>query len=174
MKQFIVKNSPDIFTLALSVYGSIEETVKLCNDNNLTIVNTGVKPATVIEYDSTLVVPITPVQAMQKPQPAPQEILSFKSVYGQNQFDVVLNMYGTIEQYVKMLVDNNVDNYYIPSGKVYTFALHLIKDVNIYNETTAKGIIFSTGTPTYIVFSEEDEKTIFISEDGSTEFTPEP
>lgn len=145
MNNYTVKNKPDIFTLAMGVYGTLEETVKLCNDNNIDISSADIYPGQVLAFDSTLVVPITPLQIIQPPQPAPPETLPFKAVYGQNQFDVALNTYGTIEQYIKMLVDNNVDNSYIPNAKVYTFTLHLIKDVNIYNETTAKGIIFSTG-----------------------------
>jgi hypothetical protein len=141
-----VKNSPDIFTLALGTYGTLDEAVKLCDDNALTF-NSAIKPGEVIIYDSTLVIPIQKASVVLPVQATLYANLNFTSVYGQNQFDIAINTYGTIDQYIKMLVDNNVDNDYIPSGKMYTFSLPLITDVNIYNETTAKGVIFSTGTP---------------------------
>lgn len=146
MKNYTVKNGPDIYSLALLVYGSLENVVKLCNDNGLTLSST-IKPGTVIVYDPTLVRPITPVQVKQVPQPAPAKTLTFKSIYGQNQYDIALNTYGSIENYIQMLLDNGTDHDYIPQGKEYVFTTHLVKDVNVYNETTARGVIFSTGIP---------------------------
>lgn len=139
------KNQIDTFLLSLGVYGVVDELVKLCNDNNLVISST-VKAGTIINYDSTLVIPITPAQ-VSGPINTPNNVnLKFTSKYGQNQFDVAINTYVTIDNYIKLLVDNAVDNSYIPNNKMYAFSLPL--DVNVYNEITGKGFIVSTGLPT--------------------------
>ena len=77
--------------------------------------------------------------------PAPAAVLSFTSRYGQNIFDVAINTYGSLDSFIKMLQDNEAVSTTIPDGQSFLFTTSLIDDENVYNETTAKGVIFSTG-----------------------------
>lgn len=153
----------------MSVYNTLEEAVKFCTDNNLTF-NSAIIPGTQVVY--SVIQSSDPVSSQSSVFPV---TLDFMGRYGQNLFDVCLNTYGTLEYYVKMLVDNKYDNTLIPNNNLFIFTPNLVVDVNIFNTVTGKGVYYSTGlsTTTYKVFAEEDDKTIFESEDGSSEFTPE-
>lgn len=71
--------------------------------------------------------------------------LNYTCRYGQNLLDIVMNTYGDIGYYVKMLSDNGIDNSFIPNAQVLTFDSTLVNDPNIFNETTANNVFFSTG-----------------------------
>lgn len=71
--------------------------------------------------------------------------INFTCRYGTNPFDICSNTYGVLDLYIKMLNDNDIDNDFIPNGQVLTMDSSLVSDPNIYNETTANDVFFSTG-----------------------------
>src|ERR1700739_4907461 len=98
--------------------------------------------------------------------------LTLKGSYGQNIFDIAISTHGDTENLVKLMKDNNINgaNDQAIAQKVFTFDSTLIKDIVFFNSIAGKTIATSIkGT----VFGEENQTTIFISEDGKTEFIAE-
>ena len=91
--------------------------------------------------------PITPAQPVQLPAQTFPTTLEYTSHYGQNMFDINLNTYGNLDNYVKLLVDNNLNTPDPGNNNSFTFTVALVEDVNIYNTMTGKGYIYSTGWP---------------------------
>ena len=164
--------SNNIFDTILNGYGTLEQAVRFLSDNTTTI-NTPTIPGANVIINQAFVVPIQNAAPVVNTPSVPSVAYTFKATYGQNIFDIALNTYGTVDNLVKLLQDNRIvlnDNLI----RNFVFDSTLISDLNIYNNTTRTGYIYSTGNPNGIkLFSEEDDQTIFISEDGTQEFTPE-
>lgn len=146
----LVTNQNTIWDLALQGYGTLEQVVRLVNDNSSLLpninANTTGLPGQELGIDAQYVVPIKNAQPVTNPVNA-SNTYSFISRQQQNLFDIALNTYGTIESLVQLLIDNEVTE--ITAGsliKSFSFDSTLIKDINIYTNTTAKGYFFSTGT----------------------------
>ncbi len=102
--------------------------------------------------------------------------LSYQTHTGQSLYDVLLNTYGTIKYLVKLMTDNKINGVSDLSfiGKIIYFDGSLIEDNSLYNRNKDENIIYTTYLNVGIrVFGEEDQKTIFISEDGQNFFAPE-
>ena len=156
-----VLGQPDIFSLILQVYGSLDLTIQFLNDNNLNLANygsfydsfddsfeigsSGITPGMIISYNPALIVPITGFQSAQQPGYIVPSTISFTSKYGQNLFDVNLNTYGNLENYVKLIVDNSKTDLTVNAGEVFNFTTILVNNADIYNLTTGRGYVFSTG-----------------------------
>lgn len=95
---------------------------------------------------------------------------------GQSIYDVCLNTYGTLRHLFKLMADNAISSVNDLSfiGKVIYFETNLIVDNSLYNRNSDQNIHYTTYEAVgSFVFGEEDRQTIFISEDGITEFVPE-
>jgi hypothetical protein len=69
----------------------------------------------------------------------------YKAINGQSFSDVCLNTYGTLDEYVKLLNDNNLSPNNAPySGQSIAWDELIITDQTIYKKTTGAGTIFAT------------------------------
>lgn len=165
-----VLNTPSLFDLILSVYGTLDESVQLLYDNNLNF-NSIPYPEQEIEYNINYVIMIPPQPVISAPVQA-NPIIKYKAFYNQNIFDIALNTYGGLDYVVKLLLDNSMDwnsNYFT----TFVFDSSLIEDINVYNYGTGKGVVYVTGNILIPVYGTEDGTIIYESEDGSKIYQPE-
>ncbi len=103
---------------------------------------------------------------------------TFYSKNNQNIFDVCIQTYTDLNKMYKLIQDSNFESLSkLPViGTSFIFNDALISNYAFYNQIKGSGQIINTNTnenENGEVFGTEDLQTIFISEDGSTEFTPE-
>lgn len=100
----------------------------------------------------------------------------YTSQNNQSVFDVCLQTYGDLNQMYKLLQDSGFSSIltYPKIGTQFTFDNSLISDYSFYNQLQNNQQTLNTkGGQSLVVFGTEDLQTIFISEDGTTEFSPE-
>jgi len=99
---------------------------------------------------------------------------TFYSKNNQNIFDICIQTYGDLNNMYKLIQDSNFESLSKTPviGTPFIFDNSLISNYAFYNQINGNGQIINTNTVVEnTVFGEEDLQTIFISEDGSTEFT---
>ena len=116
---------------------------------------------------------------MYHSQPVYNETMAaqtFSSRNNQNLFDVCTQTYGDLNKMYKLIQDSGFESLMkVPVvGTEFIFDNSLISNYPFYNQLNGSGQIINTNSHTdEIVFGTEDLQTIFISEDGTKEFTPE-
>ncbi len=149
MNSYTIKVPSDIFTLVMSVYGTLEESVKLVSDNSALIpsFNSDITAlaGSVINYDITLVeTSLPPVSVLATPK-APKAQYNWTGREGQNAFDVCLQTYGKLDDQIKLMNDNNVDFTSPVYAQVFNYTSSMIASSTTWNRTTAMGVVFSSG-----------------------------
>ncbi len=102
----------------------------------------------------------------------------FSSIANQSVYDIVLQTYGDLNFTYKLIQDSNFSNLliYPVIETLFKFNPTQVIDNIFSNYLVNNGLIINTASnksSSYIVFSEEDEKTIFTNEDGTGYFIPE-
>lgn len=103
---------------------------------------------------------------------------TFYSKNNQNIFDICIQTYGDLNKMYKLVQDSNFESISksVVIGTPFIFNDSLISNYPFYNQINGDKQIINTNTENdidVVVFGTEDLQTIFISEDGSQEFTYE-
>jgi len=149
MNSYTIKVPSDIFTLVMSVYGTLEEGCKLVSDNNTLISSLNsdisVLAGRNIFYDGALVkTALPPASVLATPKP-PITQYNWTGREGQNIFDICIQTYGALDCQIKLMNDNKVDFTSQTYGQAFDYKSSLIANSNIWNRTTGMGVVFSTG-----------------------------
>ncbi len=149
MNSYTIKVPSDIFSLIMSVYGTLEQSVKLVSDNNSLIpsFNSDISTlaGTVVSYDTTLVqTSLPPVSVLPTPK-TPVTQYTWTGREGQNIFDVCLQTYGILENQVKLMINNNADFTTTVYSQPFIYQSSLIASSTTWNRTTGMGVVLSSG-----------------------------
>lgn len=149
MNSYTIENQTDIFSLILSVYGTMEESIQFISDNNNLIdsLDTDISKLAgqIVYYYSALVVTfMPPMPVLASASPVSSQATWFGKE-GQNMFDICIQTYGILDNQIKLMSDNNVDFSSAIQGQEYIYDNTLIYDNTIWNRTTGMGIVISTG-----------------------------
>lgn len=167
--QYVVKNGENIYGLALKLYGDSTYCVRLIIDNpvlqNIDNQNiTGIE----IHYDETVKRPVK-YNLLVSNSIIPNVDLSYTIKQGQSIYDLAITYGYGVEEIVQFIQDSELVN--VNSVDVSGKIIHVTKKqtsvsdaIILQNKTLATNIGVT-------VFGTEDLTTIFISEDGKTEFT---
>ncbi len=170
--QYVIKSNQNIYDVALLLYGDANYCIKLIEENPLLINLSNQNIANIsVVYDASIKPTIKPslivsnsVISDKKP-----EYLIKK---GQSIYDLAIMWGYGIESILNFIKDSSLSNL-IESQENKTIFVPKI-NTNISNFISLQNKVFSTSVGVFgEVFSEEDQQTIFISEDGQNEFTPE-
>jgi hypothetical protein len=149
MNTYTIKVPSDIFSLVISVYGTLEESVKLVSDNSALIPSFNSDISTlageVVSYDNTLVkTSLPPTSVLATPPPAKTQYI-WTGRDGQNTFDVCLQTYGILDNQVKLMTDNSVDFTSPIFAQVFNYNSSMIASSTVWNRSTGMGVVFSSG-----------------------------
>lgn len=175
MSNYVAKANQSIFDICLSTYGGFDEIIKLCSDSNITDNSQPSYFNQSFSFDPALVQPLPTFSIPIVVQASTIKIFTGKN--NQSIFDVAIQTYGNMDNIVKLCMDSGIDGFADATyfQKLFTYDASLISDSTVSDNVNNNNIIFATGNSIqYVVFSEEDRETIFVSEDGDEEFIPEP
>lgn len=152
-----VKYQETIYDLAILLYGDLSYMFKLMQDNPaITNLN--------FDFDANAGLTILYDPKVKKPPQTKRKtswviatnvgrlgpnIGQFTAVFGQNLYDVCMMTYGSLDQFQKLISDNNIGNsdHTDITGKVFKFDTTLIKDVEFYNYLKDTGYVIATAAP---------------------------
>jgi len=146
---YTITNPSDIFSLIMSVYGTLEQSISFISDNAVLIpslsADISVLAGETVSYNAASVVTsLSPRSVLANPAPIGTEY-TWLGHEGQNMFDVCVQTYGVLEEQIKLLTDNNLELTSSVYLQEFTYDSTLIANSSIWNRSTALGIVFSTG-----------------------------
>jgi hypothetical protein len=149
MNTYTITNPTDLFNLVMSVYGTLEESVKFVSDNSAVISSFNMDICALagnnVYFDTTLVsTSLTPVPILATP-PDPVTEYIWTGRQGQNMFDVCIQTYGVLEEQIKLMSDNNIDFSTTVYQQLFNYDSTLISNSNIWNRTTGMDLVISSG-----------------------------
>jgi len=149
MSIYTIKTPSDIFSLVMSVYGTLQQSCKLVSDNSGLIpsFNSDISSLAgqALQYESTLVkTSLPPVSVIPTP-PSPVTQYNWTGREGQSIFDVCIQTYGILDNQIKLMNDNNVDFTVQVFAQPYNYNSSMIANSSTWNRTTGVGVIFSSG-----------------------------
>lgn len=148
MNNYTITNQPDILSLIMDVYGTLEECVKFISDNDTIIPNLNndisMLAGQTVYYDDTLVVTFMPPKPVLANPVLPNTEYLWLGKQGQNMFDVCIQTYGVLDFQIKLLTDNNVDFSTTIYNQPFSYDSTLIDNSTAWSRTTGMGIVFSS------------------------------
>jgi hypothetical protein len=149
MNTFTIKAPTDIFTLVMSVYGTLEVSCKLVSDNSALISSLNSDISTLagqtLTFDATSVKTSLPPSSVLSTPPPSHTQFTWTGREGQNMFDVCIQTYGKLDNQLKLMSDNNLDFTTPVYGQVFNYNSTMIANGTIWNRTTGTTLVFSSG-----------------------------
>lgn len=141
-----VRYQESLFSLAVSLYGSVENSVKLLLENESVIddINTDIEEKTIV-YDSDFkAVNVVPLSVSQKP------VISLAKTYqpyeNQTIFDITLMLEGNLESIISLVHNSTLPSINSKIDKMDIFN-YTKRNTSITNWVISTNQIFQTATP---------------------------